>query len=80
MINILYILHVHKLLSVEKGFFDPYVLPLQVLVFPTDSLISEFGGALGLFLGFSFIGLSDELRLVAKLFNYLREQKENDNM
>ena len=28
----------------------------EVLVYPVDSLISEFGGALGLFLGFSFFG------------------------
>ena len=30
----------------------------EVLVYPVDSLISEFGGALGLFLGFSFLGLA----------------------
>ena len=29
----------------------------EVLVFPMDSLISEFGGALGLFLGVSFLGI-----------------------
>ena len=28
----------------------------EVLLFPVDSLVSEFGGALGLFLGFSFLG------------------------
>ena len=28
----------------------------EVLLFPFDSLVSEFGGALGLFLGFSFLG------------------------
>ena len=28
----------------------------EVLLFPLDSLVSEFGGALGLFLGFSFLG------------------------
>ena len=31
----------------------------EVLLFPFDSLVSEFGGALGLFLGFSFLGLLD---------------------
>ena len=31
----------------------------EVLLYPLDSLVSEFGGALGLFLGFSFLGLLD---------------------
>ena len=31
----------------------------EVLLYPFDSLVSEFGGALGLFLGFSFLGLLD---------------------
>ena len=36
--------------------------------------MAEFGGTLGLFLGFSFLGLSDELRLLGKLFQFLREK------
>ena len=35
----------------------------EVLVFPLDSLVSEFGGALGLFLGISFLDLC---RIVAR--------------
>ena len=31
----------------------------EVLLYPFDSFVSEFGGALGLFLGFSFLGLLD---------------------
>ena len=46
-------------------FFHPHVPPHQVLVFPTDSLISEFGGALGLFLGFSFL---DFIATMSNLF------------
>ena len=34
-------------------------LSQEVLLYPFDSLVSEFGGALGLFLGFSFLGLLD---------------------
>ena len=34
----------------------------EVLLYPFDSLVSEFGGALGLFLGFSFLGLLDILQ------------------
>ena len=44
--------------------------------------MAEFGGTLGLFLGFSFIGLSDELRFVGKLLKFLtlRDKMENDKM
>jgi len=41
----------------------------EVLIYPLDSLISEFGGALGLFLGFSFLGFFGALRdLAARIF------------
>ena len=36
--------------------FTDLVTEEEVLLFPFDSLVSEFGGALGLFLGFSFLG------------------------
>ena len=35
---------------------------MQVLIYPLDSLISELGGALGLFLGFSFLGFFAAVR------------------
>ena len=42
----------------------------EVLVYPVDSLISEFGGALGLFLGFSFLGLLTTIgECLEKLFS-----------
>ena len=42
----------------------------EVLVYPVDSLISEFGGALGLFLGFSFLGLATTIgECLAKFFS-----------
>ena len=42
---------------------------LQVLIYPLDSLISELGGALGLFLGFSFLGFFAAVRdLAEKLY------------
>ena len=31
----------------------------EVLLYPVESMVSEFGGALGLFLGFSFLGMID---------------------
>ena len=34
----------------------------EVLLFPLDSLVSEFGGALGLFLGFSFLGAASTMQ------------------
>ena len=36
----------------------------EVLVFPMESLISEFGGALGLFLGVSFLGILTSFSLL----------------
>ena len=36
----------------------------EVLVYPLESFVAEFGGGLGLFLGFSFISLWDLLELV----------------
>ena len=40
----------------------------EMLLFPLDSLVSELGGALGLFLGFSFFGLLSSLQTAAKGF------------
>ena len=40
----------------------------EMLLFPLDSLVSELGGALGLFLGFSFFGLLSSLQTLAKRF------------
>ena len=36
----------------------------EKLIYPLSSLVAEFGGTLGLFLGFSFIGVWDQLGLV----------------
>jgi hypothetical protein len=56
----------------------------EVLIFPFDSLVSEFGGALGLFLGFSFIGAFGSLTslaraLLAKGGNYAVTEETNTN-
>ena len=53
--------------SKESDFFISYALTdliteEEVLLFPLDSLVSEFGGALGLFLGFSFLGAASTLQ------------------
>ena len=45
-----------------------YISSIQVLIYPLDSLISEFGGALGLFLGFSFLGFFAAVRDLAERF------------
>ena len=45
----------------------------EVLVFPLDSLVSEFGGALGLFLGVSFLELCRSIaRNLRKAFENIR--------
>ena len=38
----------------------------EVWLYPFDSLVSEFGGALGLFLGFSFLGIFDIVKFCIK--------------
>ena len=39
----------------------------EKLIYPLSSLVAEFGGTLGLFIGFSFIGVWDQLGLVGML-------------
>ena len=41
-------------------------------VYPLDSFIAEFGGALGLFLGFSFLMIWDLIQFGLESINQLR--------
>ena len=51
--------------------------PSKVLVYPLDSLISEFGGALGLFLGFSFLDfILSFSNMVRKLLSFMAKNLE----
>ena len=43
----------------------------EELIYPFSSLVAEFGGTLGLFLGFSFMTLWDGLGSIVKLRNIL---------
>ena len=42
----------------------------ETLVYPFESFLAEFGGSLGLFLGFSFLSLWDILLSILKLFSH----------
>ena len=44
------------------------ILKEETLIYPLESFVAEFGGSLGLFLGFSFLGLWDILLSILKLF------------
>ena len=51
----------------------------EELIYPFSSLVAEFGGTLGLFLGFSFLGLWDELHSVRKCLAFVKEKINTKN-
>jgi hypothetical protein len=42
----------------------------EQLIYPLSSLVAEFGGTLGLFLGFSFMALWDRLKNLVGIWKY----------
>ena len=47
---------------------SPYMLvEKESLLYPIEYLVAEFGGTLGLFLGFSFMALWDGVELLSKI-------------
>ena len=50
----------------------------EVLVFPLDSLVSELGGALGLFLGFSFLGALTTIQTVTKAIYFFLTSRKHE--
>ena len=44
----------------------------EELIYPMSTLVAEFGGTLGLFLGFSFICLWDNIHILKRLVAVLR--------
>ena len=47
---------------------SPLVLKKEVLVYPLTSLVAEFGGTFGLFVGFSFVMFWDSAEFLMKYF------------
>ena len=45
----------------------------EELIYPSSSLVAEFGGILSLFLGFSFISVWDNFRLFRQLLSTLKK-------
>ena len=45
----------------------------EQLIYPLSSLVAEFGGTLGLFLGFSFVTLWETLPLLGRAYNVMRK-------
>jgi hypothetical protein len=56
----------HFVFSLVSPFNDTKVETKQ-LIYPLSSLVAEFGGTLGLFLGFSFMALWDGLKDLVKI-------------
>ena len=51
---------------------SPFVLvETESLLYSIESLVAEFGGTLGLFLGFSFMALWDGLEVMVKILEKL---------
>ena len=48
----------------------------EQLIYPLESFVSEFGGALGLFLGFSFMMVCDVLQGLIKFFSKYKNYKK----
>ena len=48
----------------------------EELIYPMSSLVAEFGGTLGLFLGFSFISVWDNFDLLKKFVAYLGQRNK----
>ena len=44
----------------------------EELIYPMESLVAEFGGTLGLFLGFSFMAIWDQMAHVGAVFQTLK--------
>ena len=51
----------------------------EELLYPAESLVAEFGGTLGLFLGFSFMGLWDGVTLVANFIKKVKCKQAQDH-
>ena len=47
----------------------------EQLIYPLASLVADFGGTLGLFLGFSFVTLWDNLSLLGKAFRVIQKRE-----
>ena len=47
----------------------------EQLIYPVTSFVADFGGTLGLFLGFSFITLWDSLPLLGTAYNVMRKRE-----
>ena len=48
----------------------------EELIYPMSTLVAEFGGTLGLFLGFSFISVWDNFDLLKKFVAYLGQRNK----
>ena len=47
----------------------------EAYIYPLQSFVSEFGGSLGLFVGFSFLTIWDWILLLVKCFTHKCKQK-----
>ena len=51
----------------------------EVLLYPLVSFVSEFGGALGLFIGFSFMMILDAFEMLLQMFyNFMKTTKDQN--
>ena len=48
----------------------------EAMLYPMNSFVAEVGGALGLFFGFSFIGLWESLQSIINFLIALKKNKQ----
>ena len=69
-----YILLAEQVIKSKRFKFSPWALSTNTrLIYPVSTLVAEFGGTLGLFLGFSFISLWDNFDTLKRVVALLRE-------
>ena len=70
-----FLLHIFDYIFDRWAVSRKTTIKTEQLIYPLVSLVADFGGTLGLFLGFSFITLWDNLPLIGKAYNVIQKRE-----